>query len=198
MGTWPGASMRSGVCRGWSRGGRACRREGKPYGESDTYHQQQELFILVAARLAADQIFRAGVRRNRYRAGRCIGAGRNPAAVLVDPGAVPAARGRHGLGYAGDRRLSQRGDAECRSFAGRPDPAGPLPLDLRRNPFGLYHPARVAAGQSEGAFPRLQDLVARPGRHRSGLHHLARMPGDVRRPVPVRPALHGMPCSRRS
>src|SRR6187402_2118467 len=46
----------------------------KPHGESDTDHQQQELFVLVAARLAADEVFRAGVRGNRYRARRCLGA----------------------------------------------------------------------------------------------------------------------------
>src|SRR5882672_11967299 len=39
----------------------------RPYGESDTDHQQQELFVMVAARLAADQVFRAGVRRNHHR-----------------------------------------------------------------------------------------------------------------------------------
>ena len=66
-----------------------------------------------------------------------------------------------------------------------------LPLDLRRNPFRLHHAARLAAGQSEGPFPGLQDLVARAGRHRPGLHHLARMPGQIRRAVPVRRAHHG-------
>src|SRR3954465_6306032 len=40
-----------------SRSGQPVGRSGveeKPYGKSDTDHQQQELFILVAARLAAD------------------------------------------------------------------------------------------------------------------------------------------------
>ncbi len=31
---------------------------GKPYGKSDTDHQQQELLVLVAARLAADEVLR--------------------------------------------------------------------------------------------------------------------------------------------
>ena len=44
-----------------------------------------------------------------------------------------------------------------------------MPLDLRRNPFWLYDAAGIAAGQSQGAFPRLQDLVARAGRHRPHL-----------------------------
>jgi hypothetical protein len=34
----------------------------KPYGKSDTDYQQQELFVVVAARLAADQVLRARVR----------------------------------------------------------------------------------------------------------------------------------------
>src|ERR1700680_102854 len=86
----------------------------KPDGESDTNHQQQELFVVVAARLAADEILRAGVRRNHYRAGRCFGAGRNPAAVVLDTGAMSAARGRYRMGYAGDCGISQR------DHAGRP------------------------------------------------------------------------------
>src|SRR6186713_207594 len=105
---------------GTPRAGRSAgiRREGRPYGEGDTDHQQQELLVLVAAWLAADEIFRARFRGNRDRAGRRIGTRRNPPAVLVDPGAVPAARRRYGLGHAGDRRIPQRRNAGCRAVAG--------------------------------------------------------------------------------
>src|SRR5580698_1475742 len=49
---------------------RAFKSEGvEPYGEGDTDHQQQELFVLVAAWLAADKVLRAGIRRDRHRAG---------------------------------------------------------------------------------------------------------------------------------
>src|SRR6202158_5770020 len=71
-------------------GGRSGLRE-KPHGESDTDHQQQEVFVVVAARLAADEILRAGVRRNHYRAGRCFGESRKPAAVVLDTGAMSTA-----------------------------------------------------------------------------------------------------------
>src|SRR3954447_24914461 len=64
--------------------------EGRPYGKDHTDHLQQELLVLVAARLAAREILRAGVRGDRHRPRRCVGAGGNPAAVVVDPGAVPA------------------------------------------------------------------------------------------------------------
>src|SRR5437868_15211895 len=64
--------------------------EGRPNGEDHTDHLQQELFVLVVARLAAREILRAGIRGGRHRPRRCVGAGRNPAAVVVDPGAVPA------------------------------------------------------------------------------------------------------------
>src|SRR4051794_8644936 len=37
----------------------------KPNGEGNTDHQQQELLVVVDARLAADQVFRFGVRGNR-------------------------------------------------------------------------------------------------------------------------------------
>ena len=43
----------------------------------------------------------------------------------------------------------------------------------------------------KGHFPGLQDLVARAGRYRSRLVHLARMPGRLGRAVPVRRAHHG-------
>ncbi len=72
-----------------------------------------------------------------------------------------------------------------------PHRQGALPLDLRRNPFRLHDAAGLVAGQSEGPFPRLQDLVAGAGRHRPGLHHLARVPGEIGRTVPVRRTRHG-------
>src|SRR5712664_1241109 len=72
---------------------------------------------------------------------------------------MSAARGRHRMGYAGDCRIPQRGHAGRRPVADGPYIAGALPFDLRRNPFGIYHPACVPAGQSERPFSRLQDLV---------------------------------------
>ena len=82
----------------------------------------------------------------------------------------------------------------------RPD-AGLLPADRVHRAHcrsicgeihsGFTHAAGVAAGQSQGAFPQLQDLDARAGRHRPGLHHLARVPCRVGRPVPVRRTLDG-------
>src|SRR6266446_5113131 len=116
-----GTVRRDVLARSWARsapvGAQRALRE-KPNGQSDTNRQQQELFVVVAARLALDQVFRAGVRRNRYRAGRCVGAGRNPAAVVLDPGAMSAARGRYRMGYAGDRGISQRDRAGRRPAAG--------------------------------------------------------------------------------
>src|SRR2546429_7349609 len=100
---------------------------------------------MVAARLAADQILRAGIRGSGDRAGRRVGAGRNPAVVVVDPGALSEAPGRHRLGYAGDRRVSQRGLSGRWPAAGGPRGPGALPLDLRRNPFRLYDAAGLAA-----------------------------------------------------
>src|SRR5260370_16366812 len=75
--TMPEAQAMGMGCEGGQAGGRRAlkalrRRSGvrkRPYGEGDTNHQQQELFVMVAARLAADQVFRAGIRRDRHRAG---------------------------------------------------------------------------------------------------------------------------------
>src|SRR5512138_1343672 len=58
-------------------------------------------------------------------------------------------------GLLPDNRIQR---AHCRSICGG-------------NPFRLRHAARLAAGQSQGAFSRLQDLDAGAGRHRPGLHH---------------------------
>src|SRR5258708_35687907 len=79
-----GAAGRSDLRR-WRSGLRK-----RPDGENDTDYLQQELFVMVAARLAVDEVFRAGIRGGRDRARRRGCAGRNPAAVVVDPGAVPA------------------------------------------------------------------------------------------------------------
>jgi hypothetical protein len=65
--------------------------------------------------------------------------------------------------------------------------AGLLPADrvLRA------HPAGVAAGQPERSLPEFQDLVACASRYRSGLHDLARMPGQVGWAVSVWRTYHG-------
>jgi hypothetical protein len=49
--------------------------EGRPNGEDHTDHLQQELLVLVAARLAAREILRARIRGGRHRPRRCVGAG---------------------------------------------------------------------------------------------------------------------------
>ena len=87
--------------------------------------------------------------------------------------------------------------AGCRAVAGGPRAAGALPLDLRRNPFRLHDAARLAAGQSEGPFSRLQDLVAGAGRYRPGLHHLARVPAKSGGPFLFGSAPWRMRCMRR-
>src|SRR4029079_10389412 len=48
---------------------------GKAYGENDTDHQQQELLVMVAARLAAGEILRPAIRGGRQRPRRRVGAG---------------------------------------------------------------------------------------------------------------------------
>src|SRR6478736_7311389 len=128
LGTGRGRSRASGALV-WLCAGRSGVKE-KPNGENHTHHQQQELFVMVAARLATDKVLRAAIRGSHHRAGRRLGAGGNSLALGLDPGALPAARGRHRLGYAGDRRVSQRGQAGRRAAAGRPGAAGALPLDL--------------------------------------------------------------------
>ena len=65
-------------------------------------------------------------------------------------------------------------------------------LDLRRDALRLPQPALRAADEYPAQAFRVQGLRRRPGRHRPGLHHLAGVPGQLRRPVSVRQATdHG-------
>src|SRR5712671_859817 len=95
-GTWLAVYLPGAQALGGGAVGRPCLGsgvlgfEGRPYGKDHTDHLQQELLILVAARLAAGEVLRPGVRGGRHRPRRCVGSGGNPAAVVVDPGAVPA------------------------------------------------------------------------------------------------------------
>ena len=63
----------------------------------------------------------------------------------------------------------QRDQAQGRPAAGRRGGAGALPRHLRRDAFGLQRAALVAADEHQGAFPGVQGVVARAGRHRPHL-----------------------------
>src|SRR6478609_9560332 len=79
LGTGRGRSRASGALV-WLCAGRSGVKE-KPYGENHTHHQQQELFVMVAARLATDKVLRAAIRGSHHRAGRRLGAGGNSLAL---------------------------------------------------------------------------------------------------------------------
>src|SRR6185503_1084598 len=87
-GTWLAAQMPDAQALGGGAAGRpglARRRlgfEGRPYGEDHTDHLQQELLVLVAARLVAREVLGAGIRGGRHRSRRRVGACGNPAAVV--------------------------------------------------------------------------------------------------------------------
>src|SRR6516225_12464131 len=99
--------------------------------------QQQELFILVTARLVAVQNGRLEICRRSGAGRRSDKPCRIVAAVALDPRAVPEAPGHLDLGYSGDRRISQRGTAESRTAATRSCGPRSLSLDLRRNALGI-------------------------------------------------------------
>ena len=161
--------------------------------------EQQELLLLVAARLADGQIRRNRLRRGYRRARRRRRARRNPAAVALDPGALPDLRGRKVWDtLAIGEFLNEIAPKKALLPKDRAD-ARPLPLDLRRDAFRLRLAAAGAADEHQGAFPALQDLVEGRGRHRAHHRDLARMPGQLRRAVPVR-RNHASPtrCTPRS
>ena len=97
-------------------------------GAGDADAQQQELFVLVAARLADGQARRNRVRRDPRAPRRCGCACGDPAAFAFDPGAVPDLRGGQALGHPRHRRVRKRGQAKkticCPRIAlGAPTPA---------------------------------------------------------------------------
>ncbi len=132
-----------------------CRRKApptrRPRSAGHAHPEQQELFVVVAARLADGALRRAGLRRGDGLARRRRCAQGTAAAGAVDPRAVPDARRREGLEHAGDRPVPERDQARRRADARRPHRARALPLDQRRDEFGLRQPARVAADEPEGA-----------------------------------------------
>jgi hypothetical protein len=150
------------------------------------HHCQQELRLVVAARLAAMQNGKPRFRGKACRHRRPFDARGIAAAVAVLPGAVPEPRRPQGVGHAGDRRISARDQARGRPVAGRSGAARALPLDLRRDAFRLFQSALGAADESQGAFPRLQILGRRARRHRAHHRDLARVHREVRRTLFVR------------
>ena len=94
--------------------------------------------------------------------------GRAPAAVALVPRAAPQPRR---ASRSGTRSPSPSTWTRCSPEAGLlpADPIGAraLPVDLRRDAFGLQQSALGAADEPQGALPGLQGLGRRPGRHRS-------------------------------
>ena len=173
--------------------------QGTQHGSGDASDQQQELLVLVAARLPAVPPGAAAVRGEGGGARRSRQPGGTVAAVVVDPRALPGPRRRDRVGHAGDRRISQRDIPRRRHVSRRPHGARPLPVDFRRDAFRLFGAAVVAADEPADAPVRPHAVVGRARRHRAHHGDLARMPGDLGRPLAVRPArpASATRCTRR-
>src|SRR5581483_7178206 len=105
------------------------------------HHQQQELLLLVPARLAPVQARRPRLRGEGGLARRSLDARRAALAVALVPGAVADPRRRAHLGYAGDRRIPGRNLPRSRPPAARARATGAVPVDLGRDALGLLQPA---------------------------------------------------------
>ncbi len=149
-----------------SRDGRGVQGSGSGHNEGGADNQQQELFIVVTARLAAGALCRPALRGKGRRAGRSGGARRDAAARLVDPRAQLEGRASESVGHAGHRRVLERDPPQGGSGAGRQGRAGALPRDLRRDALRLRQPARGAADEPARALSGLPHLGAGAGRHR--------------------------------
>ena len=120
-------------CEIISRGVRRSAREGKTHAQGHAGDCQQELRLVVAARLAALQDGGARIRRGHGIERRSVDPGGTAAAVAVVPGAVPDPRRGQDLGHAGDRRISQR------ALSVRP---GCFRRTVARAPVAVRSPAR--------------------------------------------------------
>jgi hypothetical protein len=124
------------------------------------HHQQQELLLLVPARLALVPACRPRLRGEGGVARRPFGARRAAPALAVVSGAVADARGRAGLGYAGDRRVPGRDFSRGWPLAARAGASGALPGHLRGDALGLLQYALGTAHEPQGASPGLQGVGA--------------------------------------
>src|SRR5829696_6302138 len=156
----------------------------RAYGRLHAGDRQQELFLVVAARLADGQGCRHRVRGDRGASGPAGDAADDPQALALGARAGAAASRPRGVGIAGDRRIPQRPQARGGPVAGGGGGARPCPLDLDRDACGLFRAARQDADEHPRVLPGQGHDVR--GARRDRAHHLdvARLPQALCRRVP--------------
>src|SRR3974390_1561779 len=126
--------------------------EGTSHVRHSPHDLQQELFVVVAPGLADLPLCGAGI----YRAGaaerRPLDPGRVAALVAFVFGTAAHPSRHKSLGYAADRRVSERTLSGSPPSAAGLRRAHPLPCHLRRNAFGICQSALILADESQGAF----------------------------------------------
>ena len=148
------------------------------------HHRQQELRLLVAARLAAVQAGRARLRRAGGRPATTLR--RAPNCLLLSPSFLVPCLTHDGIKIWDTLAIAEYLNEILPDAGLLPKSRGgarALPLDLRRDAFRLFQSALGAADEPEGASSGLQGLGRRAGRHRPHHQHLARVP---RRPARAR------------
>ena len=122
----------------------------KPASKADADHQQPQLFLLVAARLAAVQAGRAGLRDRDAAAGRRRGARRAAAAV---PSFLVPCLTHDGIKVWDTLAIAEYLNERAQGGLLPEDRrrARALPLDLRRDAFGLRQSALRPADEPQGA-----------------------------------------------
>src|ERR1700720_3676112 len=82
--------------------------------------------------------------------------------------------------------VPQRSQSESGAAAGGTRRPRPLPLERRRNAFGVHQSAIGAADEPQSPSPRFQNMVRSAGGHRAHRNDLARVLRGSPRPVSVR------------
>src|SRR5579883_3424299 len=158
-------------------------------------YRQQELFLVVAPRLADAEADGRGIRGDVDPAARGDDARQYSASLALRTRAgAPSRRSRH-LGFAGDRRVSRR------DLPGGPALAGGYPgprrrtLGLGRDAFGLRRASQSSADEYAFLLPPSRRDARGASRHQPRHRALARLPQALRRGrrIPVR-AFHHRRC----
>ena len=170
------------------------------HGQSHALHQQQELFVVVVARLAAREI-----RRPRLQGSRAIppdDADARKEILLLSPSILVPCLTHDGIKVwdtLAIARIPERGQAQGGTAAGGPRGARPLPRGVRRDAFGLQRLRSALPMNLKRVVSRAQGLGAR---HRATSSGSRRSGRSAWRPTAARScsasARWPTPCTRRS
>ena len=156
-------------------------------------HRQQELLVLVAAAMAADEAVGLAFEEVRIPLVRSAAPRMRSASTRLRARCPCCSMASHDLGLARDRRIPRRAPSGAALVAGRAGAARCGALDQRRDAFRLRALRSNMSMNCRGYFPGVGPHRGGRCRHRAHPAHLDRVPrarSGGQGPYPVR-RLHG-------